>query len=175
TVKDYEDYAARLRQLPRAFDQTMEQMRKGMRDGLMPPRILLTQVASQTEAIAKQRPEESPFAEPLKKLPAEFSEADRKRLSDSVLAAIRVQVLPAYAKFLAFVRDEYAPKGRTEIGLWSLPDGAERYQRAIRSLTTTDMKPEEIHQLGLREVARIEEEQITIARGFGFKDLKSFN
>lgn len=175
TVKDYEDYVARLRQLPRAFDQTVEQMRKGMRDRLMPPRILLTQVASQTESIARQRPEDSPFAEPVKKFPAGFSEADRRRLSDAVLAAVREQVLPAYSKFLAFVRDEYAPKGRTDIGLWSLPRGAERYQRAIRSLTTTDMKPEEIHQLGLREVARIEVEQMAIVEGFGFKDLKSFN
>lgn len=175
TVKDYEDYIARLRQLPRAFDQTIEQMRKGMRDHLMPPRILLTQVASQTESIAKQRPEDSPFAEPLKRLPENFSEADRKRLSGAVLAAVREQVLPAYSKFLAFVRDEYAPKGRTDIGLWSLPRGAERYRRAIRSLTTTDMAPEEIHQLGLREVARIEEEQAAIVEGFGFKDLKSFN
>jgi uncharacterized protein (DUF885 family) len=175
TVKDYEDYVARLRQLPRAFDQTVAQMRKGMRDHLMPPHILLTQVASQTESIAKQKPEDSPFVEPLKRFPADFSEADRKRLSGAVLAAVREQVLPAYSKFLAFVRDEYAPKGRTDIGLWSLPRGAERYQRAIRGLTTTDMQPEEIHQLGLREVARIEEEQMAIAEGFGFKDLKSFN
>lgn len=175
TVKDYDDYVARLRQLPRAFDETIVQMRKGMRDQLMPPRILLTQVATQTAAIAKQKPEESPFAQPLNNFPKEFSEADRKRLRDAVLAAIRVQVLPTYAKFLAFVRDEYAPKGRADIGIWSLPLGAERYQRAILTLTTTDMRPEEIHQLGLREVARIEEEQMTIVRGLGFKDLKSFN
>lgn len=175
TVKDYEDYVARLRRLPRAFDQTIAQMRKGMRDGLVPPRILLTQVASQTEGIAKQKADESPFAQPVKNFPAGFSEADRKRLTDEVLAAVSTQVLPAYSKFLAFVRDEYAPKGRADIGLWSLPDGAERYRRAIRGLTTTDMAPEEIHQLGLREVARIEEEQMAIAKGFGFKDLKSFN
>lgn len=175
TVKDYEDYVARLRQLPRAFDQTIAQMRKGMRDRLIPPRILLTQVASQAESIAKQKPEDSPFADPAKSFPADFSEADRKRLSGAVLAAVRDQVLPAYSKFLAFVRDEYAPKGRADIGLWSLPRGDERYRRAIRSHTTTDMQPEEIHQLGLREVARIEVEQMAIAKGFGFKDLKSFN
>jgi uncharacterized protein (DUF885 family) len=175
TVKDYEDYIARLRQVPRAFDETIVQMRKGMRDQLMPPRILLTQVATQTETIAKQTPEESPFAQPLKQFPEEFSVADRKRLGDAVLAAIRNQVLPAYAKFLAFVRDEYAPKGRADIGIWSLPQGAERYQRAIRNLTTTNMQPEEIHQLGLREVARIEVEQMVIAKNFGFGDLKSFN
>ena len=175
TVKDYDDYTARLRQLPRLLDQTAEQMRKGVRDHLVPPRILLTQVASQAETIAKQKPEDSPFAEPLKKFPAAFSAAERKRLTDEILSAVREQVLPAYAKFFAFVRDEYAPQGRAEIGLWALPDGAERYRRAIRELTTTDMAPEEIHQLGLREVARIEEEQMAIVKHFGFKDLKSFN
>lgn len=175
TVKDYEDYIARLRQVPRVFDETIVQMRKGMRDQLMPPRILLTQVAAQTETIAKQKAEESPFAGPLKKFPKEFSDAERKRLGDAVLTAIRSQVLPAYAKFLAFVRDEYAPKGRADIGIWSLPQGAERYQRDIRNLTTTDMRPEEIHQLGLSEVARIEVEQMQIVKALGFKDLKSFN
>lgn len=175
TVKDYDDYIARLRQVPRVFDETIVQMRNGMRDRLMPPRILLTQVAAQTETIAKQKPEESPFALPLKEFPKEFSEAERKRLGDAVLAAIRTQVLPAYAKFLAFVRDEYAPRGRADIGIWSLPQGAERYGRAIRNMTTTAMQPEEIHQLGLREVARIEEEQMAIVKGLGFKDLKSFN
>jgi len=175
TVKDYDDYVARLRQVPRVFEQITVQMRKGMHDGLVPPRILITQIASQVESIAKQKPEESPFAEPLKKFPAQFSEAERKRLNNEVLAAVRTQVLPAYSKFLAFVRDEYAPKGRVEIGTWALPEGAERYRRAIRELTTTDMEPEEIHQLGLREVARIEEEQMAIVKGFGFSDLKSFN
>jgi uncharacterized protein (DUF885 family) len=175
TVKDYEDYIARLRQVPRIFDETTVQMRNGMRDKLMPPKILLTQVASQTESIAKQKAEESPFAQPLAQFPKEFTDADRKRLGDAVLAAIRTHVLPAYAKFLAFVRDEYAPRGRTDIGIWSLPQGAERYQRAIRNMTTTEMQPEEIHQLGLREVARIEVEQMAIAKSFGFGDLKSFN
>lgn len=175
TVKDYDDYIARLRQVPRIFDETIVQMRNGMRDRLMPPRILLTQVAAQTETIAKQQADESPFALPLKAFPKEFSGAERKRLGDAVLAAIRTQVLPAYAKFLAFVRDEYAPKGRADIGIWSLPQGAERYGRAIRNMTTTSMRPEEIHQLGLREVARIEEEQLAILKGLGFKDLKSFN
>jgi len=175
TVKDYEDYIARLRQVPRAFDETIVQMRKGMRDRLMPPRILLTQVATQTESIAKQKAEESPFAQPLAKFPKEFTDAERKRLGDAVLAAIRTQVLPAYSKFLAFVRDEYAPRGRADIGIWSLPQGAERYARAIRNMTTTGMQPEEIHQLGLSEVARIEVEQLAIVKGLGFKDLKSFN
>lgn len=174
TVKDYEDYIARLKQLPRAFDQTMTQMRNGMRDGLMPPQILLVQVAEQTEGIANQKAEDTPFAQPTAKFPKEFSQADRDRLRAGVVNAIRDQVLPAYKTFLNFVRTEYAPKGRTTIGLSALPQGNERYALAVRRQTTTTMQPEEIHQLGLREVARIEAEQLVIAKQLGFSDLKTF-
>src|SRR5207302_4532330 len=114
TVKDYEDYIARLKQIPRAFNETIIQMRKGMKDGLMPPRILLLQVAAQTEGIAKQNPEETPFAQPAANFPKEFSESDRKRLRASVIDVIRDQVLPAYVTFAKFVRTEYALKGRTD-------------------------------------------------------------
>ncbi|HUQ30718.1 MAG TPA: DUF885 family protein, partial [Pyrinomonadaceae bacterium] len=174
TVKDYEDYIARLKLYPRLFGETTVQMRKGMKDGLMPPRILLVQVAEQAEGIAGQKPEETPFALPINNFPKEFSAADRTRLSASVIAAVRDQVLPAYVAFAKFVRGEYAPKGRTEIGVWALPQGGDRYALAVRRQTTTIMSPEEIHQLGLREVARIEAEQLTIARQLGFSDLKSF-
>lgn len=174
TVKDYEDYIARLKQLPRAFNEAMIQMRNGMRDGLVPPQILLVQVAEQTEGIANQKAEETPFAQPTTKFPKEFSQADRDRLRTGVVNAIRDEVLPAYKSFLNFVRTEYAPKGRTTIGLSSLPQGSARYALAVRRQTTTTMQPEEIHQLGLREVARIEAEQLAIAKQLGFSDLKSF-
>jgi uncharacterized protein (DUF885 family) len=174
TVKDYEDYVARLKQVPRVFDETTVQMRKGMADKLMPPKILLVQVAAQAGNIAKQTPEETPFALPTAQFPKEFSAADRKRLRDAVLAAVRDDVLPTYAKFTTFVRDEYAPQGRTDIGVWALPNGPERYALAVRRMTTTDMTADEIHELGLREVARIEAEQLAIARTMGFRDLKSF-
>jgi uncharacterized protein (DUF885 family) len=175
SVKDYTDYIARLSQLPVLFDQTLLQMRKGMRDKLMPPKILLLQVVEQTNAIAKQKPEDTPFAQPLSKFPKDISAIDQARIREGVLAAIRNQVLPTYAKFEKFVRDEYAPAGATEIGMSALPDGAKRYEFAVRSMTTTNMTPDEIHQLGLAEVARIEAEQLPIAKQFGFSDLKSFN
>ena len=92
----------------------------------------------------------------------------------SVIDAIANQVLPTYKSFLNFVRNEYAPKGRTDIGIWSLPQGSERYAFAVRRQTTTDMQPEEIHQLGLREVARLEAEETAVAKQLGFNDLKSF-
>ena len=174
TVKDYDDYVARLRQIPRLFDETMAHMRDGMADGLMPPRILLEQVATQAENIAKQKPEETPFAVPTTQFPAKFTTAVRLRLRDAVLSAIRDSVLPIYVKFTAFVRDEYAPKGRTDIGIWALPDGKERYTSLVRRATTTNMTPDDIHELGLREVDRIEGEQTAIAKKLGFTDLSNF-
>lgn len=175
SVKDYEDYITRLRKFPTLLDETIIQMRKGMEERLMPPKFLLEKVVTQAEGIGSQPPDKSPFAQPLAKFPKEISEADRKRLSDGLLAALRDQVNPAYLKFAKFVKEEYAPKGRTEPGIWSLPDGAARYAAAVKSSTTTDLTPQEIHQIGLREVARIEKEMMEIATKLGFKDLKSLN
>jgi len=173
TVKDYEDYIARLKQLPRAFREVTVQMRKGLSEGLMPPKILLVQAAKQANDLATQKPEDSPFAIPTTKFPKEFSAADQQRLRDGVLAALRDSVLPAYVKFTSFLSDEYAPHGRTDIGTWALPNGAERYAFAVRRSTTTNMTPDEIHALGLREVARIEADQLVIARKLGFPTVKA--
>jgi uncharacterized protein (DUF885 family) len=175
TVKDYEDYIARLRQLPRYFDQTVIQMRKGMADGLMPPRILLEKVAPEADAVSSVPPEKSPYAVPFDKFPDAIPEADRKRLREAGLAAIRDSVNPAYVKFAAFVRDEYAPKGRPEPGVWSLPDGDARYAFRVKYSTTTNLSPEEIHQIGLAQVKEIEGRMLEVAKQLGFKDLKAFN
>ncbi len=175
SAKDYDDFITRLRNFPRQMDDTMAAMRAGMRDKLMPPKFLLEKVAGQAAGIAAQSPEESPFAIPLKSFPATVSEDDRTRIRAAFVDAIRGSVFPAYQKFAAFVRDEYAPAGRSEVGVWSLPDGAKRYARYVRESTTTKLTPEEIHQTGLREVARIEGEMRAIAKKFGFDDLKSFN
>lgn len=175
TVKDYEDYIARLNQFPRVFDETTAFMRQGMADRLMPPKILLEKVAVQAEGIAKQKAEETPFAHPFAKFPDAVPAADQARLREKGIAAVREKVLPSYAKFTAFVRDEYAPKGRTEPGVWSLPDGPARYAALVKTSTTTDMTPEEIHQLGLSEVARIEGEMQKIAVRLGHKDWKALN
>jgi uncharacterized protein (DUF885 family) len=174
SVKDYEDYIARLNQLPTLFDQTVVQMRKGMAEGLMPPRILLEQVVIQASGIATTPADKSPFAHPFDKLPDSIPDTDRKRLHDAGIAAIHDSVIPAYVKFTAFVRDEYAPKGRTEPGVWSLPDGAERYAFRVRESTTTNLSPEEIHQLGLEQVKMIEAKMLAVAKQLGYPDLKSF-
>jgi uncharacterized protein (DUF885 family) len=174
SVKDYEDYIARLNQLPRLFDQTMVQMRKGMAEGLMPPKILLEQVVIQANGIATTPVEKSAFAQPFNKFPDSMPEADRKRLHDAGIAAIQNSVTPAYVKFTAFVRDDYAPKGRIEPGVWSLPDGPERYAFRVKESTTTNLTPEEIHQIGLEQVKLIEGRMLAVAKQLGYPDLKSF-
>ena len=175
TTKDYDDYVTRLKHLPKQLDDTMDNMRAGMKDGLMPPRFLLEKVAPQAEEIGSAEPESSPFAQCLAKFPEGVSVEDQTRIRGAVTSAIRELVNPAYKKFAAFVKDDYAPKGRSEVGIWSLPDGRARYAFYVRTSTTTNKTPEEIHQLGLREVARIERGMGEIAARLGFKDLKAMN
>ncbi len=175
TVKDYDNYVSRLHQIPRALEQVTGNMRQGMKDRLMPPRYLLEKVTTQTQEIANTSAEASPFAQPVKNFPAGISDSDQKRLRSAVLAAIRDEVLPAYKRFAAFVRDDYAPHGRSEPGVWALPDGAERYRYQIRRMTTTDLTPDEIHQIGLKQLAETEAEMLALAHKLGFNDLASLN
>ncbi|HEY8132291.1 MAG TPA: DUF885 domain-containing protein [Thermoanaerobaculia bacterium] len=175
TAKEYDDYVARMRNFPAQIEGTIDFMRRGMRDRLMPPKFLLEKVAAQADGIAGQPPDKSPFALPLANVPDSISEADRTRIRAAFLDAIQNSVLPAYKRFAAFVHDEYAPRGRTQVGVWSLPDGLKRYDVHIRHVTTTNLTAEEIHAIGLREVARIEAEMLQIAKQLGFNDLKSLN
>jgi uncharacterized protein (DUF885 family) len=175
TVKDYDDLITRYRKLPRAFDQTIGHMRAGMAAGLMPPKFLLEKVVIQIEGIAATDPEKSPFAAPLAQMPKDIPEAEQKRIREQMLGAIRDSIVPAYVKLGKFVKEEYVPKGRTEPGMWSLPSGEARYAWAVQQSTTSNLTSEEIHQIGLREVARIEGEMLEIAKKLGYSDLKSFN
>ncbi|HEY1272946.1 MAG TPA: DUF885 domain-containing protein [Terriglobales bacterium] len=175
SAKDYDDYLARLHQLPRVFDQVMANMRLGAKEHLLPPRYLLEKVAAQAQTIADNTLEASPFAQPAYKFPEKVSRADQKRLHDEILTVVKKEVAPAYAKFANFVKTEYAPQGRTDFGVWALPDGDARYRFAVRYMTTTDREPEEIHQLGLKQVAEIESEMLKLAKRQGFSDLKTFN
>jgi uncharacterized protein (DUF885 family) len=170
SVKDYEDYVTQLHEMPLAFEQTVEVLKQGEKDGLMPVRFLLEQIPAQCEGIIA----EDPFLLPTMKFPSSISAADQKRLTDDIVSATNTEVLPAYKRFAAFVANDYAPHGRTAIGLSSLPDGARRYQNAIHEETTTNMTPAEIHALGLREIARINGLLTDLAHKAGYPDLKSF-
>ena len=118
--------------------------------------------------------DDNPFVEPAKKFPDSIHASDQKRLTTEIDAVVRAEVLPAFQDFADFVSKDYAPHGRSTIGLSSLPDGARRYQQAIKEQTSTDMTAAEIHALGLREVARLTGLLIDLARKQGYTDLAGF-
>jgi uncharacterized protein (DUF885 family) len=170
SVKHYEDYIARLHQIPQVLSQTTEVLRGGMKDKLMPVRFLLEKLPVQCQGII----DADPFLLPTKKYPASISPEDQKRLTQQITDTINTDVVPAYKTFAAFLRAEYAPEGRTTLSITSLPDGVKRYENDIYARTTTHMTPDEIHQLGLREIERIQAEMTAIAKKEGFADLTSF-
>ena len=174
STKHYEDYLSRLHQIPHVFADITEVLQQGEKDKLMPPRFLLEKTVVQCKSIAEPAGEANAFGQPVAHFPDAVPAADRTRLHDAIIAAIDNEVRPAYTKLANFIATEYAPKGRTEPGLWALPDGDKRYRFAIRLMTTTEMDPEAIHQLGLTEVKTIEDEQLTIAKKLGFADLPAF-
>jgi len=170
SAKHYEDYLARLHQIPRVLDQTREVLRAGMKDKLMPVRFLIEKLPVQCQGII----DADPFLLPTKKYPDSISPEEQTRLTRQITEAIRTEVIPAYQAFAAFLRTEYAPEGRTSLAVSSLPDGQKRYQNNIYGRTTTRMTPDEIHQLGLHEIDRIESEMTAIAKKEGFADLAAF-
>ena len=170
SVKHYEDYIARLHQIPRVLTQTTEVLRAGMKDKLMPVRFLAEKLPVQCQGII----DADPFLLPTKKYPADISPEDQKRLTQQITEAINTDVVPAYKAFAAFLSTEYAPEGRTTLSITSLADGEKRYENDIYARTTTRIKPDEIHQLGLREIDRIQAEMTAIAKKEGFADLASF-
>jgi uncharacterized protein (DUF885 family) len=174
TVKDYDDYITRLKRVPLVLDDIRKVANRGRRDGLLPPRYLLSKVGDRLDSIAAPAGPDSAFAEPLKHFPAGISEAQRARIAAELVGAIDTQVRPAYRRLSAFVKDEYAPHGRQEPGLWSLPHGDEIYRFMVEGETTTNQTPAHIHEIGLAEVARIETEMLAIARTQGYGDLASF-
>lgn len=175
TVKDYDDWIARLRQIPKAFDQVMTNMSIGIDDQRVPPKYLLEKALDQVQQLAAQKPEDSPLAMPLKKFPASIPAAEQARIHDEMLEVIAKRVLPAYQRLARFLQVTYIPAGREQPGIWALPDGAQYYKFLIHRSTTTDLTPDELHQIGLNEVKNNEAAMLPIAKKLGFKDLKTFN
>ncbi len=170
SLKHYEDYISRLHQIPRALSQTTEVLRAGMKDNLMPVRLLLEKIPVQCQGII----DANPFLIPTKTFPASIGLEDQKRLTEQITTAVDTDVLPAYKTFATFVRNDYAPHGRTTLAITSLPDGEKRYQNDIYGRTTTHLKADEIHQIGLQEIDRIQAEMTVIAKKEGFPDLTAF-
>jgi uncharacterized protein (DUF885 family) len=173
TAEDYDHYITRLGKVPTAFAQITDNMMTGIDDQRVPPKYLLEKVLVQANTLAQQKPEDSPFALPLKKFPASIPAAEQDEIRQRMLKAIATQVLPAYARFGRFVKAQYIPHGRTEPGIWSLPDGDAYYKFLVRQSTTTDLTPDQIHKIGEEQVAEDEAQMTAIAKKLGFADLKA--
>ncbi len=171
SVQRYEDYIARLHQIPRVFIQTEQVLRAGVKDHLMPVRFLLEKVPAQCRGIAAA----DPFLLPLNRFPADMPPQEQQRLRAAITQAVNDEVLPAYQAFASFIADEYAPQGRSTLAVSSLPGGERRYLNDIRRRTTVaNLTPDQIHRIGLREIDRIQGQMLEIARKEGFTDLASF-
>lgn len=173
--QDYDDYIARLSKVPLAFSQVTDDMTIGMEDGREPPKYLLEKVLAQVNAIAAAKPEDSPFAAPLKSFPASIPALDRTRIRTDILDAIQKQVDPAYLRFARFLQSQYIPHGRAEPGVWSLPGGDAYYAFRVKQSTTTNLTAAQIHQIGLDEVEKDEAELTGIAHKLGFADIQALN
>ncbi|MFZ1221200.1 MAG: DUF885 domain-containing protein [Chthoniobacterales bacterium] len=169
TVKDYEDWLARLRAFPKLMDQDIALMREGARSHVIWPRIVLERVPAQIDKQLVSKPEESPFFKPFKKFPDEIAAADRERLVKAAQAAIASDVLPSFEKLKKYFVDEYLPAAFEQVGVWQMPQGAAFYAHLARRYTTTTLTPEQIHEKGLSEVARIKAEMQAIMGKVGFK------
>ena len=174
SVKDYDDYISRLKKVPAQFSQVMTNLQLGVDEGRMPPKDSLEKALAQTQGIADQKPEESVFAEPLKKLPKTIPTADQRRIATDLMAVIQTQVLPTYQRFAKFMKVQYVPYGRKDPGVWAMPNGDAYYAFRIRQITTLDKTADQIHQIGLDEVKKDEAEMLAIVHQLGFADLKSF-
>jgi len=174
TTKQYEDYLTRLHKIPGLMRDLIEILNQGAKDKMMPPRFLLEKTVQQCTSIAEPAGEVNAFGQPAKHFPDAVPEADRKRLHDAIVAAVDTEVRPSYTKLANYIATEYAPKGRTDPGMWALPNGDALYRFRIQQQTTTTMDPEAIHQLGLSQVAQIEADELVIAKKLGFDDLKKF-
>src|SRR5919106_2336540 len=175
TVKDYDDFLGRMGGFAAAVDIAIGNMQKGIQAGVVRPRVVMEKVLPQLSAHLATGVENSVFYQPIRNLPSSFSPADRQRLSTGYAAAIREQLVPAYQRLHDFIRDEYLPKTRESVGLSALPGGRAWYEHQVKHHTTTDFTPEQIHALGLAEVARIHGEMEKVRQEVGFAgDLRAF-
>jgi uncharacterized protein (DUF885 family) len=171
TLQQYQDYIARLHQIPRVFSQTEEVLSSGKSDQLMPVRFLLEKVPAQCLGVIAA----DPFLLPTKKYPAGIAPEEQRRLTREITETVVNEVLPSYLSFASFISEQYAPFGRTTLSVESLPGGEKRYLNNIRSRTTlSKLTPDQIHRIGLHEIERIQAEMLALAQHAGFADLAAF-
>jgi uncharacterized protein (DUF885 family) len=175
-VKDYEDLVKRLRAFPALIDHTLVLMRKGMEDGVMPPKVILREVSHQMSLQIHEDVTRTPvYQTGFLQMPSSISGADQERLREEAKSALRDSVVPAIRKLQTFFLKEYEPKARNTVGISALPDGAAWYAVRVKTMTTTDLSAEQIHEIGLSEVKRIRAEMEQAMRRTKFHgDLQSF-
>ncbi|MCA1633236.1 MAG: DUF885 domain-containing protein [Acidobacteria bacterium] len=170
TVKDYEDWTARLRALPRLLDQTIELMREGVRAKILWPKVTQKRVPAQIDNQIVARAEDSPFYKPFAAgFPDTIPAPEQERLRRDAREVITQSVVPAYRKLKEYFVGEYLPASFDEVGIWQWPNGGEAYAFQARRYTTTDLTPQQIHEKGLSEVARIRAEMQKVMTRVGFK------
>jgi uncharacterized protein (DUF885 family) len=168
TVAHYDAYLKRIERLPTWTAQAMINMREGMRRGIVQPRAVVDATLPQIRALASPSLADNPFYAPIRNLPASFAERERERLIAAYRAAVEQRVVPAMRNLVRFLEVDYAPASRTSAGWGALPNGAAWYRQYLRDQTTTDLSPDEIHALGLKEVARIQGELARVAPQLGY-------
>ena len=175
TVKNYDDWLSRADDIVTNLDISVENMKEGMRAGVVQPKVLMVKVTPQIEAHIVDSAEESNFWMPISNMPEDFSDEDRERLTVAYKDAIENKFIPAFERLNNFIGDDYIENSRDTVGLGDQPNGAAWYQYMVKLRTTTDMTPDEIHQIGLDEVARIHGEMHGVMEEVGFEgDLQDF-
>jgi uncharacterized protein (DUF885 family) len=168
TVKDYDDWLSRTARFPAILDQAIVNMREGVKLGIVQPRILMEKVLPQLAANIGDDVEKNIFWGPINNLPKDFSAADRERLTAAFRTAIGTQLVPAYKRLHAYIADDYLPKTRDTFGMGALPNGAAWYAHKVHDSTTRSMSPAQVHQIGLDEVARIQDGMRAVAKDLGY-------
>ena len=175
TVKDYEDFLSRADDFAAISDTIVARMREGAQKGVVQPRILMEKLLPQIDAHVVDNVEDSLFYTPIRDIPEDFSAADRERLTAAYEDKITNTIIPAYQRISNYLGDDYLSSARETVGLYAQPNGEAWYSYMVRLRTTTDMTPDEIHQIGLDEVARIHGEMQNVMDEVGFEgDLKEF-
>lgn len=175
TVKDYNDWLKRVAVFPAFVDSAIIYFRKGMEAGYTLPKAVVAKMIPQMQSMVVTDAGKSLFYGPITNLPASFSDADKKQLTNAYVQAINQQITPSFKKLGDFLQNEYLPKARTTTGISGIPGGDKYYNFLIRQQTTTDKAPDEIYNTGLAEVKRIRTEMERIKNETGFKgDLKAF-
>ena len=169
TVQDYEDWLARIRAFPRYMNQTVQLMRRGIAEGVLHPRVIMERIPAQIAQQLVSDPEQQLFFKPFREFPESIPDAECERLREAAEEAITAHVLPAYTRLDDFFRAEYLPACFESVGIWQLPHGPELYALRCEEFTTTELTPREIHEIGLREVARIRDEMEAIIRQVNFE------